>query len=53
MSPSKTKKNIPVWKKSPIGVGHPPVAIVTKLPKSIWVTLKVSGFAIKKNTRAL
>jgi len=42
-----------VWKKNPRGVGHPPFAMVKKDPKSDWVSLKVSGHAIKKNTRAL
>jgi hypothetical protein len=52
MRPNKTKKKITVWKKRPAGVGQPPLARVIKGPKSIWVILKVSGFAIKKNTRA-
>ena len=53
MSPNKTKKKATVWKKNPRGVGHPPFAIVKKDPKSDWVSLNVSGHAIKKNTRAL
>jgi hypothetical protein len=53
MRPSKTKKKTTVWKKNPRGVGHPPFAIVKNEPKSDWVSLKVSGHAIKKNTRAL
>lgn len=52
MSPSRTRKNTIVWKKSPAGVGHPPCARVIKEPKSICVSLNVSGLAIKKNTRA-
>jgi len=53
MRPNKTKKKITVWKKKPIGVGHPPFAIVKNEPKSDWVNLNVSGHAIKKNTNAL
>jgi hypothetical protein len=52
MRPSKTTKKIAVWMKSPAGVGHPPLANVIIDPRSIWVTLKVSGLAIKKKTKA-
>jgi hypothetical protein len=52
MSPSRNRKNTIVWKKRPAGVGQPPCASVMSEPNSICVTLKVSGFAIKKNTRA-
>jgi hypothetical protein len=52
MRPNRTPKKIAVWKNNPAGVGHPPFAKVIIEPKSICVTLKVSGFAIKKNTKA-
>jgi hypothetical protein len=52
MRPSKTRKKIPVWRNRPAGVGHPPLASVIIEPNSICVTLNVSGFAIRKNTRA-
>jgi hypothetical protein len=50
--PSRKKKKMAVWKNNPAGVGHPPLARVTIEPKRDCVTLNVSGFAIKKKTRA-
>jgi hypothetical protein len=50
----KRKKNNPVWKKNPTGVGHPPsLAIVTQDPINFCKSLYVSGFAIKKKIRVV
>ena len=53
MRPSRTTKNKIECKKRPSGVGHPPLDTVNRKPKRDCVSLYVSGFASKKNTRAL
>lgn len=53
MRPSKTRKKRIVCRRSPKGVGQPPVDVVNRRPKRLWVILYVSGLAIKKKTSAL
>jgi hypothetical protein len=42
-----------VCTKNPEGVGQPPSAIVTHEPKNFCISLYVSGFATRKNTRVV
>lgn len=53
MSPRKRIKNRMEWKTRPLGVGHPLTDVITKDPKTCCVSLYVSGFAMRKKTRAL
>jgi hypothetical protein len=53
MRPRRTRKKRIVCRRSPKGVGQPPLDVVNKKPKRLWVILYVSGFAIKKKTSAL
>ena len=48
-------KNTNVCRKKPIVVGHPELgdATLKKGPKTICESIYVSGFATKKNTKAL
>jgi hypothetical protein len=41
------------WRKRPAGVGQPPFDTLKRDPKTISVSLYVSGFATKKNIKAL
>jgi len=53
MRPSRTTKKRTVCRRRPKGVGQPPLDVVNKRPKRLWVILYVSGLAIKKKTSAL